>query len=289
MHRLIWTLALCLCAGAAAAASGQMVQLAGASVAVWEPESPSEQRLPVILFSHGVLSCATQSRFLTASLADAGYLVFAPNHRDSSCDRARMQIPANALGTWDETTFRDRAEDMRALIDAIRGDARFAARADLARLGLVGHSLGGYTVLGLAGAWPGWKLPGVKAVLALSPYTDPYIARGALKRIAAPVMYQGGTRDYPLTGAVSRPGGAYDQSPAPKYYFEFEGAGHLAWQDNGDPSTRDPILAVSLAFLDRYVKGAPAKPELTYKSALVTAFRYESELGRGGEAISGRR
>ena len=27
----------------------------------------------------------------------------------------------------------------------------------------IGHSLGGYTVLGLAGGWPSWKLPGIQS------------------------------------------------------------------------------------------------------------------------------
>ena len=286
MKSLLAALAACLFpVMAATAATSEVVTLAGTTVAVWAPDGRAKEKLPVILFSHGVFSCATQSRFLTMAFADAGYLVFAPNHRDSMCDRSRMQIPANALGTWDETTFRDRADDMRNLIAAIRTEPRFAARADFTQLGLVGHSLGGYTVLGLAGAWPSWKLPGVKAVLALSPYGEPYLARGALKRLAAPVMYQGGTRDVPLTPPLRRPGGAYDQSPTTKYYFEFEGAGHLAWQDNGDPSTRDPILAVSLAFLEHYVKGLPPAPELTYKSGGVALFRYDSELGRGGDPL----
>jgi pimeloyl-ACP methyl ester carboxylesterase len=269
----------------ASAATSEIAPLAGTTVAVWAPDGRGNERLPVILFSHGVFSCATQSRFLTMGFADAGYLVFAPNHRDSMCDRSRMQIPANALGSWDDTTFRDRADDLRNLIAAIRAEPRFAARADFARLALVGHSLGGYTVLGLAGAWPSWKLPGVKAVLALSPYVEPYLTRGTFKLLGAPVMYQGGTRDIPLTPPLRRPGGAYDQSPPPKFYFEFEGAGHLAWQDNGDPSTRDPIFAVSLAFLDHYVKGLPPAPELTYKSGSVALFRYEAEFGRGGDAL----
>ena len=47
----------------------------------------------------------------------------------------------------------------------------------------------------------------------------------------APVMYQGGTRDIGITPFINKGNGAYPQSPAPKYYVEFDGAGHFAWTD----------------------------------------------------------
>ena len=51
--------------------------------------------------------------------------------------------------------------------------SRFLMTAfDWKRCGLVGHSLGGYTLLGLGGAWPSWRFDGIKAVLALSPYVQ---------------------------------------------------------------------------------------------------------------------
>src|SRR5258706_13842819 len=100
--RLLIALALWASLGSAAsAASGEIVELGGINVAVWAPEGRAGEKFPVVLFSHGVLSCATQSRFLTRAIADAGYLVFSPSHRDSACDRARMQFPYNALRAWD--------------------------------------------------------------------------------------------------------------------------------------------------------------------------------------------
>src|SRR5687767_1300135 len=95
MRSLLAAVAACLFPAIASAATSEMVTLAGTTVAVWAPDGRANEKLPVILFSHGVFSCATQSRFLTLGFADAGYLVFAPNHRDSMCDRSRMQIPAN--------------------------------------------------------------------------------------------------------------------------------------------------------------------------------------------------
>ena len=164
------------------------------------------------------------------------------------------------------------------MIDALQRDERFSRRGDWTRIALAGHSLGGYTVLGLAGAWPDWKLRGVKAVLALSPYVQPFQALQTLAGLSAPVMYQGGTRDVGITPWVQKGDGGYAQSPAPKYFVDFEGAGHFAWT-NLQPTAHESIVAYSVAFLDHYVKGDPATPSLTRARADVAQLRYESEFG----------
>ena len=281
-------LAPSLCAAGAGAAERKL-SLAGAAVTEWEPDGQRDGARPVVIFSHGFHGCATQSRFLAAALADAGYIVFAPNHRDASCDGAAgrwrdpPEEPFAKPMAWSAETYAGRAEDIRRLVGALKQDQAWRGRIDWSRLALVGHSLGGYTVLGLAGAWPGWKLDGVKAVLALSPYVQPYLARGSLGGLSAPVMYQGGTLDLAITPAVRRRDGAYDRSPAPKYYVEFRRAGHLAWTDIG-AGAHGAIIAYSIAFLDHYVNGRTADPRLTQRSGEAAALRYASELGTAATA-----
>jgi len=251
----------------AANAAETRVTLAGMDVAVWSQAAAEKQ--PVIIFSHGFHGCATQSRFLMEAFASRGYLVFAPNHRDATCDHGGASLlagPQVAFGRpelWNDTTYRDREKDIRRLIEAIADDVRFSGRAELDQLGLCGHSLGGYTVLGLAGAWPSWKLGGVKAVLALSPYSQPFLAHDMLGGLEAPVMYQGGTRDFGITPSLRKNAGAYEQSPSPKYYVEFDNAGHFAWT-NLSQTAHDLIVAYSLAFMDHYVRGEAADPILSH-------------------------
>lgn len=268
---------LCLLLSATAAAAEQHVKLAGLDVTVWSDAAVANERQPVLLFSHGFRGCATQSRFLMEAFARAGYIVFAPNHRDASCGRGNRPEKPNASfrtpEAWTDAVFRDRADDLRRLRDAIGADERFASRADLGRVGLVGHSLGGYTVLGMAGAWPAWKLEGFRAVLALSPYSQPFVVQRTLGGLSVPVMYQGGTRDVGITPAIHKTRGAYEQSPAPKYFVDFEGATHFAWTNVGLVA-RQSIVDYSVAFLDRYVKGAPSAPILTEKRADVAVLRY---------------
>ena len=234
----------CSLVATAAAAVEQTVTLAGMQVTVWSNAVDSGGSQPVIVFSHGFHGCATQSRFLMEAFARAGYLVVAPNHRDAACGGAagrwsdRPSAAFRKPQEWTDQSYRDRADDIRRLLDAMRVDARFRDRADFSRLGLAGHSLGGYTVLGLAGAWPSWTIRGVKATLALSPYSQPFIVRQTLAGIATPVMYQGGTRDPGTTPSIDRAHGGFDQSPAPKYFVEFAGATHFAWTNAGVNSRR---------------------------------------------------
>jgi alpha-beta hydrolase superfamily lysophospholipase len=288
--------ALCLLASPVTVASEQEIALGGMKVSVWSFASASAERQPVVLFSHGFHGCATQSRFLIEAFAKAGYIVFAPNHRDASCGGGsaswldRPVAPFRAPDTWTDAAYRDRADDLRRLRDAIASDERFRARVDLTRLALVGHSLGGYTVLGMAGAWPGWKLDGVKAVLALSPYSQPFIVHHTLGGLSAPVMYQGGTRDFGTTPAIEKTSGAYEASPAPKYLVEFDGAGHFAWTNLGI-ADRQSIVGYSVAFLDQYVKGVSTVDALTRKNADVSVLRYdgaEVAAGDGTQSLQRR-
>jgi predicted dienelactone hydrolase len=198
------------------------------------------------------------------ALAKAGYLVVAPNHADARCGSARGQRkggwhpeePFQKADAWSDATYRDRRDDIEAVLDAVLSAKTFEGiRVDAARVGMAGHSLGGYTALGVAGAWSSWKDPRIKAVLALSPFNTPYLGKsGDLGHMNVPVMYQGGTLDLGITPTVKRLSGAYEKSSAPKYYVEFQGAGHFAWTDL-NPRFHATIDRYSVSFFDRYLKG----------------------------------
>ena len=289
---MITIVATGLFTAASVQAAEQSVTIAGIDVFVWSNDNTRAQA--VIVFSHGFHGCATQSRFLMVAFASAGYIVFAPNHRDAVCrgGNARWSdkpaTPFQRPETWTAESFRDRADDVRRLLEGIASDGRFRARADLSRLGLAGHSLGGYTVLGLAGAWPEWKLPGVKAVLALSPFSQPFIVHKTLAGLSAPVMYQGGTWDLGVTPAIQKTSGGYEQSPEPKYFVEFGRAGHFIWTDL-NKGFHDEIASYSIAFMNHYVRGEPAASVLTHTEPDVTALRFASELGRSESGGVGKR
>jgi len=261
---------LALCATSSNAANEQSVQIDGVDTVVWTPEDKPHQLLPIVVFSHGLYTCATQSRFSTRAIADAGYFVIAPNHEDSACAFTLgwlgfSRLPGKPAMLWTDADYRDRADDIRAIVAALPHDARFRDKIDIERLALAGHSLGGYTVLGLAGAWPSWKLPGVKAVLAFAPYAMPFSRSEGFRHLGVPVMYQAGGFDPAFTRSVHR---AFEESPFPKYYVEIDKAWHLAWTDVGGMH-RDEIVANAITFLDMYVKAIVTGP--TAASGLVPA------------------
>jgi predicted dienelactone hydrolase len=261
--RAILLVVALLAAPLARAGDGEATRIGGVDVVVWTPPMPVPPRWPVVIFSHGMYMCPTQSTQLTSALAQAGYLVIAPRHSDSSC-AASLSADFSRLGVkpslfWTDRDYRDRAEDIRRVADALPGDPRYADVTAPGELALVGHSLGGYTVLGLAGAWPSWRLPGVRAVVALTPYSLPFQRSEGLRQLAVPVMYQVGALDPVFTLPLES--GGYAQTPAPKILVEIAWANHLAWTDMA-LGNQDAIVDYATAFLDHYVKGAPEAPAL---------------------------
>lgn len=237
-------------------------------------------RWPVVLFSHGVAGCSEQAPYITEEVARHGYVVAAPNHRDAICGVVlRQKFPDGAgstrpsfldPGAWTSDAWRDRDTDLRQALALLRSDPAFAARVDTDRVALMGHSLGGYTVLGAVGGWPDWRIPGVRAVLAFAPFTQPLLAHRRLHDLQVPVMYQVAAWDFGITPAVVAAEGAFATSPKPRYLVEWGQAGHLLWTDlpcRAYRTSRDCLAAApaarqvdayAIAFLDRYVKGLAA-------------------------------
>jgi hypothetical protein len=90
--------------------------------------------------------------------------------------------------------------------------------------------------------------------------------------MTVPVMYQGGTRDFGITPLLNKSGGAYDQTPALKFYVELDGAGHFAWTDINSRYQRT-ITDDSIAFFDTYLKARPFPNVLLKKQPGVSVLR----------------
>ena len=229
---------------------------------------------PMVVFSHAYGGCPTQSVFITEQLARDGYVVAAPDHADAGCPilgggyvkPPPPQEPLNQPGLWTDQTYLDRKNDMQSVITGMESSPVFGPMIDASRVAGMGHSLGGYTVLGLAGAWPSWKDTRIKQVLAFSPYAEPFRVQHLLGGVSVPVMYQGGTLDFPNTTSLLLPGG-YDANPPPKFFAELNNASHLLWTNitcivpNSVSKCLSTLPEAALidrygfAFLDYYIKG----------------------------------
>jgi len=105
--------------------------------------APAQARFPLILLSHGNGGTAPSLAWFAAGMAARGYIVAGVNHPGNSALE-----PKTVQGS---TLWSQRARDLSVVLDALLADAQFARRLDPERVGAAGFSLGGYTVIALAG------------------------------------------------------------------------------------------------------------------------------------------
>ena len=97
----------------------------------------------LVLISHGTGGGRFNHRDTAIRLAGAGYIVVAPEHAGDSWRDGRYS------GT--SASWRRRPRQLSAVLDRLLDDDELGPRIDPARIGAVGHSAGGYSVLALIG------------------------------------------------------------------------------------------------------------------------------------------
>lgn len=100
-------------------------------------------QFPLVLLSHGSGGSGLQLAWLGTYLAAHGYIAAAVNHPGN-----------NALEPYTLQGFMLwwlRARDISVVLDHLLADPEFAPRIDKSRIGAAGFSLGGYTMIELAG------------------------------------------------------------------------------------------------------------------------------------------
>jgi len=108
------------------------------------PMEPALRGLPLIVLSHGTGGSAMQMAWLGTALARAGFIVAAVDHPGNN---ATEPYTAEGFALWWE-----RATDLSEVIDGMLADENFGPKIDRNLIGAAGFSLGGYTVMEIAGA-----------------------------------------------------------------------------------------------------------------------------------------
>ena len=108
------------------------------------PIGPGKYGLVVI--SHGAMGSRLGHHGLAHLLAKNGYIVAAPDHAG---DYWNDTSHSGTLENW----YR-RPRQLGRVIDGMLADKTFGTKIDVGRIGTIGHSIGGYTVLALAGGQP---------------------------------------------------------------------------------------------------------------------------------------
>lgn len=260
-------------------------------------------RFPVVLFSHGQGGLRVQSTFLTEALAGHGFVVVSADHLGDSLLGSLSGAPPI---TYEEMRAR-RVQEARFLIDRVlgtddTGTAPWSGHVDHDRIGATGHSLGGYTALGLAvgtGATSG-TLPGdprVRAVAALAPGPEFGADPQGLAAMEQPLLIIGGTEDLAIKPAGDN---IWERSGSPaRFRVDLEGAGHDSFtilcdadQYLSDPSIPDNIRTVlQMAGQDNCGANAPSMPD-AQAQRLVTGYlvaffaRYLSDDDRFASSLA---
>ena len=167
-------------------------------------DAPAAGRdLPVVVISHGRNGSPWTHRGTALHLARRGFVVVLPEHIGNSRSDGSLTDTVSMLV--------HRPLHVRLAVDAVLADPRVGEQADATRLGLVGHSIGAYTALAVAGARPTTTVfdvpagparpvpithdPNVRALVLLAPTAGWFMAPEALAEVAAPILLYTGTED----------------------------------------------------------------------------------------------
>lgn len=110
--------------------------------------------IPVVVLSHGLGDSPQSFLDIAAHVASHGILVALPEHLGSNFTQQQAMLQGLARENFSPEEFLDRPLDVQFLLDELsrHNGANYGGRLALDRVVVVGHSLGGYTALALAGA-----------------------------------------------------------------------------------------------------------------------------------------
>jgi predicted dienelactone hydrolase len=208
---------------------------------------PFGEQLPLVVISHGNGGTPWAYRDLAKHLVRSDFLVALPEHRGNSRnDNSLARTAAN---------LENRPRHISLAIDAVFGDPLIINHLAPARVGVIGHSIGGYTALALAGGQP-WAAPhesldgtshpvGVKrdervrSLVLLMPATFWFI-RESLNQVRIPILMRTGERDEitPASHADRVMRGVFD--PSLVDHKVIPGAGHFSVMSKFPPEMIRP-------------------------------------------------
>lgn len=204
---------------------------------------------PLVVFGHGFAVTPAYYFRLLQTWAQAGYVVAAPVFPLGN---------AHAPGGPDEADIVNQPRDMSFVITRMlqaSADRRspLAGLIDPRRIAVSGQSDGGETALAVA--YDRYYLDRrVRAAIILSGAVIPGVGGFDFPAPSPPLLATQGTAD-----AINPPSFTYaffGLAQPPKYLLKLLGAGHLPPYTYEQPQL-SIVEGVTIAFLDRYLKGAP--------------------------------
>ena len=125
-----------------------------------EAVSPDAEPIPVVVISHGVGGQRTHFTNLANHLASYGFAVVVPDHEpmaeptEESLQSRLNELGEQLFGVMNPAEFIQRPQTISGILDELErlssADPGVMGRLDTDNVGIIGHSLGGYTGLALA-------------------------------------------------------------------------------------------------------------------------------------------
>ncbi len=159
--------------------------------------------LPLVIISHGSGGTPWTHRDLASHLAHSGFVTALVQHPGNT--RADDRLAGQAVN------LANRPRHVCLAIDAAFTDGVVGKHLSRQGVFVIGHSMGGYTALAVAGGNPWaatWETPDgtagpvavehdarVRALVLLAPATPWFMAEGALADVTVPILMRTGERD----------------------------------------------------------------------------------------------
>lgn len=216
--------------------------------------APAPGPFPLAVISHGSGGTPFVYRTLARHLARHGYVVALPEHPRNNRNHNELAGTAAILA--------NRPRHVRLVIDRVLShDVLGPVSATPPTVAVIGHSLGGYTALALAGglptAYPNETPSGrsepvavaadprVTALVLLAPATPWFAAPGALAAVRLPILMITAGQDPhtpPWQAAIVASGVSAD---CPLTHRVIPGAGHFSFLDPFPPAMTSPSFPPS--------------------------------------------
>jgi dienelactone hydrolase len=214
---------------------------------------------PLIIYSHPSGGHRRAATFLCTHLCSHGYVVAALDHSEAvvaELKRRDGETEEQKTARWN-AVIANRVPDVRFLLDHLLANWNSEAKLDPTRIGIVGHSLGGWTALAATTVEQR-----IRAVVALAPGGSSQPRPGILPlklafdwRRDVPTLYLVGENDtsLPLAGMYE----LFQRTPATKQMVILRRADHMHFMDNVEEMhelVRAMPIAGELAWLPREMR-----------------------------------
>jgi predicted dienelactone hydrolase len=261
---------------------------------------------PIIVISHGLAEDRNTFAYLAKHLVSYGFAVAVIEHPETN-SKDFKQFLSGFASTPQATDLINRPLDVKYLLDELQRlndyDVNLKGKLNLQKVGVIGHSLGGYTALALAGATINFQqvrkdcIPNrslnlsvflqcgalelqpaiypikddrVKAILAFNPLNSTIFGSKGVSQIKIPTMLLGSSQDI-FTPPVPEQIFPFTRLPNPdKYLALIENGTHFTVEI--DPPPSQTVIPVPNGLL-----GPNRTAAYSYVKALSVAF-FETHL-----------